>query len=373
MSRVVFVFDRVMHYHRDTLNALQSRLLACGVEFHLLSSQDQPGAKGRVADGGRLGDWHRFYRLSEYQLGGFTLRMQHGLAALVRQIRPDVIVSMAHSGALSEWWLHAYAAKTGARTVAWQCGYEYNPGRLKRWVLARFVPRFSFHLCYHSNARQYALRHGARPEQTLVMHNTINEGKIVAGDRAAAREQLLAKHPQLAGAKIVLYVGAVLEEKNLDKVFTALTLLSDVALKFVIVGDGPYLETLRSRYAGRGDWLAVGKVIDGVGGYFDAADVFVLPGTGGLAINEAMAHRLPVISGYADGSADDLVVDGQTGFRIDGESAEQLADKLRVLFAEPARAAAMGVAGEQRIRGELSFARFIDRVMGVLQRMQAAR
>lgn len=97
----------------------------------------------------------------------------------------------------------------------------------------------------------------------------------------------------------------------------------------------------------------------------------MLPGTGGLAINEAMAHRLPVISGYADGSADDLVVDGVTGYRLRDESAAELASRLNDVLADPARAAAMGAAGEKRIRGDLSFVSFIDRVVGVLVKQHA--
>ena len=99
--------------------------------------------------------------------------------------------------------------------------------------------------------------------------------------------------------------------------------------------------------------------------------MFVLPGTGGLAINEAMAHRLPVISGYADGSADDLVVDGVTGFRLKEDSATAWAGRLGALLSDPELARSMGGRGEQRIRGHMSFASFIDRVVTVLAEQHA--
>ena len=41
--------------------------------------------------------------------------------------------------------------------------------------------------------------------------------------------------------------------------------------------------------------------------YFAAADLFVLPGTGGLAVQQAMAHALPVLVGEADGTQSNLV------------------------------------------------------------------
>lgn len=363
---VVFVIDRVMHYHAATMRAIEQRLAALDIPFTLLSAQDVVSAVGRVAHREPVVSRQRQFRLSERPVGGFTLRHQHDLIQLVSDLHPAVVISTCHSGTLSEWRLLAWARRRGIRCVAWQCGYEYNPGVIKRLALNRFIPMFDFHLCYHSNAKRYALAYGAMSDQTLVMHNTVDEAKIVPGDRLAARAALIAQWPELTGKKIVLYVGAVLPEKRLDDVFVALDELRDPSLSFVLVGDGPYLSELQQRYGGRNDWVCAGRVVDGVGAFFDAADVFVLPGTGGLAINEAMAHGLPVISGYADGSADDLVVDGETGFRLREAAPSALADALRKLFADPVDAMAMGARGEQLVRSKYSFQFFIDRVVGVL-------
>lgn len=368
---IAFVADRVMHYHRATLRAIEARLGEQNIPFHVLSSKDRAGAVGRVAESNPVVGNHQFFRLREFNVGGYMLRQQQGLRDLLNKIDPAVVISMCHSGTITEWQMLHHSARSGVRSVAWQCGYEYHPGRLKRAVLNRFVPLFDFHLCYHSNARQYAISHGAQPSQTLVMHNTIDESKIFPKDTEQARAELIRKHPSLAGKKIVLYVGAVLQEKRLELVFEALSLLHDPDVWFVVVGDGPHLAALKAAYADRKDWLSVGQVIDGVGTYFDAADVFVLPGTGGLAINEAMAHRLPVISSYADGSADDLVIDGLTGYRLREDAGSELSARLRDVLATADSAREMGMRGEERIRGDLSFSRFVDRVTGVLLEQHA--
>lgn len=369
---VVFVFDRVMHYHRATLLELEKRLGEHGIAFGVLSAQDKAGTVGRVAESGKVVSRHDHFALAEYTIRGFQVRYQHDLLRKLQAWRPTVVVSMCHSGTISEWQMLRWAARNGIRRVAWQCGYEYSPGSaLKRLALSRFVPQFDFHLCYHTNAQRYSVQHGAHTGQTLVMHNTIDESSIRAGDPAAARAMLCRKHTALHGKKIVLYVGAVLAEKRLELVFDALAKLARPDTVFLLVGDGPHLAALKARFADRTDWLSTGSIIHGVGDYFDAADVFVLPGTGGLAINEAMAHRLPVISGYADGSADDLVVDGVTGYRLQQDSPAELADRLNDVLSDPARAAAMGQAGEQRIRGHLSFKSFIDRVVKVLVEQHA--
>lgn len=372
---VVFVIDRVMHYHAATMRAIEQGLSMRGIPFAVLSAQDSNNTVGRVAMRSKAVTNHRYFQLTERRIGRFMFRFQQGLTLHCEEVKPLVVISTCHSGTLSEWLLLWWAKRRGVRRVAWQCGYEYNPTLIKSTVLRLFIPLFDFHLCYHSNARKYALAYGATPAQTLVMHNTIDESSIVAGDRPGAKDLLAARWPALAGKKIVLYVGAVLEEKHLDLVFSALDLMADDAVRFLLVGDGPYLPVLRERFKNRDDWIATGSIIQGVGEYFDAADVFVLPGTGGLAINEAMAHRLPVVSGYADGSADDLVIDGVTGYRLRSGSAGELADRLQDVLADPLRANTMGQQGEVRIRGDLSFQSFIERVVSLLadQHAQACK
>ena len=100
--------------------------------------------------------------------------------------------------------------------------------------------------------------------------------------------------------------------------------------------------------------------------YFDAAEVYVLPRTGGLGINEAMAHSLQIISGYADGSADDLVVDGENGYRLNEHTIAELQDRIQRILDNPAMAARMGEKSREWITGRFSFQRFLDRVEGRL-------
>lgn len=363
---VVFCIDRVMHYHLPMLTAVERGLEANNLSFAVLSSRDDETAIGRVASKEKAVKDHSYFRLSERLVGGFMLRYQHGLLREIKARNPLVIVSNCHSGTATEWFTLLYQRIRGARNVAWQCGYEYNPGLIKDMVLSRFIPLFDSHLCYHSNAKSYAMRYGAREDQTIVMHNTIDESRITPMSRVAARRELEQRYPQLADKRIVLHVGAVLAEKRIEQILDALELLGREDVSFVLVGDGPHLPALKDRYGQRRDWITTGRVVDGVGIFFDAADVFVLPGTGGLAINEAMAHRLPVIAGYADGSADDLVLDGQTGYRLHSSDPEKLAELIGRVLSSPEESVRMGLAAEQRIRGPLSFQSFIQRVVDTL-------
>lgn len=365
MKRVAFVADYIMHYHRDFLRALEQRVAERGGQLTLFTARHTRPISGRTPlDTPAVAD-QRTYRLYERRVAGFWLRHQAGLVRGIWRLRPDVVISMCHSGTVSEWALAALKRILGYRLIAWQCGFEYNPGRLKNTLLPRFIPLFDHHLAYHTNAERYAVRYGARPSQVTVMHNTIDERRITPQEKRVARAALDARFPALAGTVVVLYVGALLDEKLLENVIDALDRLHDPRIAFLVVGDGPHRPVLEARCAGRADVVFAGRIVEGVGPIFDAADVFVLPGTGGLALNEAMAHGLPLLSAYADGSSDDLVQDGINGFRLHDGSAE-LAGRLRTLAGDPELRTRMGARSRELITTRFSFEHFVDTVTRVV-------
>ncbi len=366
MSKVVFILDRVMHYHQAFFERIDLELREHGHEMILLSGREKNITTGRVALKRMIVPNQIEFWLDEWKIGSFTFRYQRRVAWLLREIRPAIVITTCHSGTISEWQIAGLKKELNFKLVAWQCGYEFNPNRFKNWLLGKFIPRFDHHLAYHTNAKLYAIAHGARPDQVTIMHNTINVAAITCMPKDMAREIVTERWHAVVGKRIVLYVGAILEEKRLELIFEALDILHLEDLVFLMVGDGPHLAEIKSRYGHRQDFISTGQLVEGVGPYFDAADVFILPGTGGLAINEAMAHGLVVVSGYADGSADDLVIDGKTGFRLREGSAMELASRLQSILSDAAVASAMGEAGRQMIRGELSFERFVDRVVGAL-------
>jgi glycosyltransferase involved in cell wall biosynthesis len=90
-------------------------------------------------------------------------------------------------------------------------------------------------------------------------------------------------------------------------------------------------------------------VVDGVGRFFVAADVFALPGPGGLALNQAMAYGLPVVAAGGDGTEHDLVEPGRSGFLVADEPA--LHEALDALAADGALRQAMAGAALARVAG----------------------
>jgi glycosyltransferase involved in cell wall biosynthesis len=108
---------------------------------------------------------------------------------------------------------------------------------------------------------------------------------------------------------ILLCVSRVSQEKGLDD-FCSLQIPNS---KKILVGDGPYLDTLKKNYD---DVEFVGKKIGkDLADYYRKADVFVFPSksdTFGVVIIEAMASGLPVAAYPVTGPID-IIEQGVTG------------------------------------------------------------
>jgi glycosyltransferase involved in cell wall biosynthesis len=107
---------------------------------------------------------------------------------------------------------------------------------------------------------------------------------------------------------IFMYLGRVAVEKNLEA-FLSLELPGTQ----YVVGDGPDLEMLKSRYTARFTGFLRGEPLASM---LAAADVFVFPSltdTYGLVLLEAMACGVPVAAFPVTGPKD-VIQNGVTGF-----------------------------------------------------------
>ena len=113
--------------------------------------------------------------------------------------------------------------------------------------------------------------------------------------------------------------------------------------RLVIVGDGPSryeLQELAARLFPSAEFTGERQGAE-LEQYFQAADLFVLPGTGGLAVQQAMAFGLPVIVAQGDGTQDDLVRPAN-GWQVPPNDLTALTDVLRIALADAPRLRQMG-------------------------------
>jgi phosphatidylinositol alpha-1,6-mannosyltransferase len=166
----------------------------------------------------------------------------------------------------------------------------------------------------------------------------------------------------LADRPVVVVVSRLMPRKGQDTLIRALPLIQrdvpDAAL--LIVGGGPYRSTLDKLVLEH--HLSDSVVLTGTVAWEDlpahyaAGDVFAMPcrtrNRGwdveglGIVYLEAGAIGLPVIAGDS-GGAPDAVLDGQTGFVVNGRDIPLVARHVAKLLSEPQLAARMGQRGRQ--------------------------
>jgi glycosyltransferase involved in cell wall biosynthesis len=153
------------------------------------------------------------------------------------------------------------------------------------------------------------------------------------------------------GEAVVLYVGRISKEKDLDVLATAYRTLQrgSAKTKLVLVGDGPYLKELKralpeahfTGYLTGADLAAA----------FASADIFAFPSTTdtfGNVVLEAMASGLPCVVSDTGGPRE-LVRDGATGFVTRSFDAGDFTTALQRLVEDRGLRSAMGAKARESV------------------------
>ena len=168
----------------------------------------------------------------------------------------------------------------------------------------------------------------------------------------------------------VLYVGRLQPRKHVDSLLKACTEMPEPQPHLVIVGDGPErlrLEGLARQVYPSAEFTGArhGPELDP---YFARADLLVLPGTGGLAVQEAMAHALPIIVARGDGTQDDLVREGN-GWQILPEDYPALVATMRLALSDRTRLRRMGDDSFRIVSEEMNVESMVDTFVRVLNQL----
>lgn len=179
----------------------------------------------------------------------------------------------------------------------------------------------------------------------------------------AARAELRARY-RLGSRPTIVCVSRLVPRKGQDMLIRALPAIREWVdgAVLVIVGGGPHLSALRKLASDNGidDHVVFteGVPFAELPAHYTLGDVFAMPcrtrGAGldveglGIVFLEASATGLPVVAGDS-GGAPEAVLDGETGFVVDGRNLAEITDAISGLLADPDTAARMGARGRQWI------------------------
>jgi len=276
---------------------------ACRGGLGVFAGKARPGEMIEAA--ARLETAVYFPALNRHWLAGpLYACWQSGFVTWLETWQPEALVVEANPRYLhtpaAVRWMHARRRPV----IGWGLGapgtYGGAFGSLRRKARQNFLHQFDALLVYsRRGAEEYAAL-GFDPTRIFVAPNAITPRP----------HKPPPPRPIPTGPATVLFVGRLQERKRVDLLLRACASLPEsMRPRLWVVGDGPVrdeLETLAQEvYPAAQFWGAqYGAQLEQL---YDQADLFVLPGTGGLAVQQAMSFGLPVIVAAGDGTQSDLV------------------------------------------------------------------
>jgi len=185
----------------------------------------------------------------------------------------------------------------------------------------------------------------------------------------------------LTDRPVIVCVSRLVPRKGQDTLLHALPLVRhrvrDAAL--LLVGAGRYREELTALAGSLGVADSViftgGIAHEELPAHYAAGDVFAMPCRTrragmdveglGIVFLEASATGLPVVVGDS-GGAPDAVLDGRTGYLVDGRSVGAVADRLIQLLTDDALRARLGAAGRAWVERDWRWEVLADRLRSLL-------
>ena len=290
-----------------------------------------------------------------------TPRVARNLSRIIKESNIQVA---AFGAAAPLGLLSASMKKAGIRkTVALTHGHEVWWAKVFPFTLAmRRIGSSIDWLTFLGEFTQHAIARAlskTAAQQMVKIAPGIDVDHFCPQDATALRKELM-----LENKRVIVSVGRLVHRKGQDHLIQALPeiLRSVPNAHILMVGQGPYLSHLQKlvvRYNLMDHVSFIGRIqYAQLPQYICAGDIFAMPSRSrffgleveglGIVYLEASACGLPVIAG-ASGGAPDAVLDGVTGFVVDGENDQQIANAAIKLLNDIDAAKTMGLAGREWI------------------------
>ncbi len=295
------------------------------------------------ADKLAIAKWHHAHNI-HFFAGPAYLCYQFGLIDWLEDWNPDALIVEANPRYINTVaavrWMHV----RNRPVIGWGLGARALSGPLaglRALQRNHFLKQFDALIAYSQRGAAEYRALGFPADRVFVAPNAVTP-------RPKTEPSERGKHMD---KPIVLYVGRLQARKCIDSLLRACaSLVTELQPRLQLVGEGPALAELQAlaasiypqaEFAGQ----RFGTELET---FFDQADLFVLPGTGGLAVQQAMAHGLPVIVAEGDGSQEDMVQPGN-GWLLPAGDDTALQAALAEALSDPARLRKMGVVSLQLV------------------------
>lgn len=365
MKKVIYIYGNLPAYRKDLFTSLDRKLAEDNIELKVFYGEHTIKATKQAES---LSFKTQKFPTKHYDLKLTKPYTMKGLLEQLKKEKPDGIVMQFNQSNLTEWRVLKWCKKEGIPYAIWGCNYT-RPDMKKalKYIRDSIYPHIyrnaSVLMPYGTLYRDYFLKIGIPREDIVVVQNSIDVESIVAKEKGRIHRDF--EHATTR----ILYVGALHPPKRLDAGIQAVAQLIDAGydVKFDIVGSGTAFDGIKniwdtlSKEAKERIVFHGAKYGEELVPFFENADVFFMPGTGGLGVNEAMAYQLPIISTHGDETVFDLI-DGN-GFLLHyfGNVQEEIKVLKKFIELKPEEKAQMAKKSGELILERASFKNLVNK------------
>lgn len=317
-------------------------------------------------------------QITNYQLGKnihlfdgpLYLCYQRGLIDWLEKWNPDALIVEANPRYISTpstvKWMH----ERNKPVIGWGLGSPPIRGFLKSWR-ASFIDQFDGMIAYSQRGAEEYAALGFPREKIFVAHNAVSGPPTFPLPQRPSTFNPSAL-PTVAGQAVkpsILFVGRLQARKRVEDLLLACA-VTELNPRLVIIGDGPErkrLEEFAEKIYPAAEFVGAKHGAE-LAPYFLEADLFVLPGTGGLAVQQAMSYGLPVIVAQGDGTQDDLVRP-ESGWQIPPGIVHALIHFLKEALSDPARLRKMGEESYRIVKEEINIEKMVESFVNALNKV----
>lgn len=297
--KVVIIQESLRQYRVGFFELLREKLASSGVQLELVYGTPNPKEflKGDLADIA----WGHRIRNRFFRLGSRHLTWQPCLDQLKNA---DLVIVEQASRHVLNYVLLLRRRFNGQFIAFWGHGKNFQGHRANRFseLLKRYVSkRVDWWFAYNDLSREVVASLGFSKDRITSVHNAIDTSRLVDCRNRITEEDLGALRQSLGinGKNVCIFSGSLYPEKRLEFLVLASDLVHNQIPDFelLVLGGGPEREKLEALAQNR-SWLRVlgpqfdnDKVL-----YFALSRLFLLPGTVGLAILDAFALELPLVT-----------------------------------------------------------------------------
>lgn len=315
------------------------------------SGQDR-GELACAADGPLAEAAEPYARVTPLRFRGETdPRLFAGLREVLRERPPDLIHIHSRRGA--DFWGLLAARSAGIPAVLSRRVDNPEPGWWARWKYGQCAAV----IVVSEGIRQVLVREGVPPERVTVVPDAVDPDRFTeAWDRRRLEEEL----GPLGEGPLIGMIAQLIERKGHRDLLAALPGLREEVpgARLLLLGRGPLEEELRSQAAhlGVADMVRFCGYRPDLDRILPALDLVVHPARMeglGVALLEASAAGVPIVAARA-GGIPEVVREGVNGILVEPRDPAGLAEAVKVLHRDPARARRLGEGGRELVRQSFS-------------------